>query len=110
MSIEIRFENFFDMDCVFGKRGIIENNIISDVYNGERNSIIEMKRTMVNQEEKIMSDYYTSSMQKKKMRRMIWLLLEKCFILILMAFTRSEEHTSELQSRFDLVCRLLLEK
>src|SRR5699024_7213176 len=25
-------------------------------------------------------------------------------------FIRSEEHTSELQSRFDLVCRLLLEK
>src|SRR5699024_12336960 len=28
----------------------------------------------------------------------------------LAAQTRSEEHTSELQSRFDLVCRLLLEK
>src|SRR5699024_12697309 len=26
------------------------------------------------------------------------------------AVQRSEEHTSELQSRFDLVCRLLLEK
>src|SRR5207249_6388058 len=26
------------------------------------------------------------------------------------AWNRSEEHTSELQSRFDLVCRLLLEK
>src|SRR6266513_3632739 len=26
------------------------------------------------------------------------------------ALLRSEEHTSELQSRFDLVCRLLLEK
>src|SRR5438067_9246104 len=26
------------------------------------------------------------------------------------AMVRSEEHTSELQSRFDLVCRLLLEK
>src|SRR5437868_8645851 len=26
------------------------------------------------------------------------------------AAVRSEEHTSELQSRFDLVCRLLLEK
>src|SRR5207249_7561850 len=26
------------------------------------------------------------------------------------AIKRSEEHTSELQSRFDLVCRLLLEK
>src|SRR5699024_12350428 len=25
-------------------------------------------------------------------------------------FVRSEEHTSELQSRFDIVCRLLLEK
>src|SRR5699024_6677254 len=28
----------------------------------------------------------------------------------LMPIERSEEHTSELQSRFDLVCRLLLEK
>src|SRR5699024_11487033 len=27
-----------------------------------------------------------------------------------LATARSEEHTSELQSRFDLVCRLLLEK
>src|SRR5699024_12006917 len=27
-----------------------------------------------------------------------------------MTLSRSEEHTSELQSRFDLVCRLLLEK
>src|SRR5699024_11469213 len=27
-----------------------------------------------------------------------------------MALLRSEEHTSELQSRFDLVCRLLLER
>src|SRR5699024_12085915 len=29
---------------------------------------------------------------------------------ILAAIRRSEEHTSELQSRFELVCRLLLEK
>src|SRR5699024_12068069 len=28
----------------------------------------------------------------------------------IVVFPRSEEHTSELQSRFDLVCRLLLEK
>ena len=28
----------------------------------------------------------------------------------LLIYQRSEEHTSELQSRFDLVCRLLLEK
>src|SRR5699024_11588007 len=29
---------------------------------------------------------------------------------VCMEYRRSEEHTSELQSRFDLVCRLLLEK
>src|SRR5699024_2041495 len=35
-----------------------------------------------------------------------------CFIVgsLVILFMRSEEHTSELQSRFDLVCRLLLEK
>src|SRR5699024_11239422 len=31
-------------------------------------------------------------------------------VLFFAIFQRSEEHTSELQSRFDLVCRLLLEK
>src|SRR5437868_8788351 len=30
--------------------------------------------------------------------------------LLYVVMERSEEHTSELQSRFDLVCRLLLEK
>src|SRR5699024_11791847 len=33
----------------------------------------------------------------------------KCFCAEQLA-ARSEEHTSELQSRFDIVCRLLLEK
>src|SRR5207249_6732385 len=31
-------------------------------------------------------------------------------VVLIMSKKRSEEHTSELQSRFDLVCRLLLEK
>src|SRR6266513_5588154 len=31
-------------------------------------------------------------------------------VVVLLVDVRSEEHTSELQSRFDLVCRLLLEK
>src|SRR5699024_12038071 len=52
-----------------------------------------------------------------------FLILEKTSSTILTVFSisssvwavdrnnpRSEEHTSELQSRFDLVCRLLLEK
>src|SRR5207249_8563692 len=38
-----------------------------------------------------------------KMRVRTWVLRE-------LLNSRSEEHTSELQSRFDLVCRLLLEK
>src|SRR5438067_4473217 len=33
-----------------------------------------------------------------------------CWSLAARRISRSEEHTSELQSRFDLVCRLLLEK
>src|SRR5207249_7909404 len=35
---------------------------------------------------------------------------EAAFVSLERLFLRSEEHTSELQSRFDLVCRLLLEK
>src|SRR5699024_12437345 len=38
------------------------------------------------------------------------LVLVSVPLLGLTTFARSEEHTSELQSRFDLVCRLLLEK
>src|SRR5699024_12443818 len=34
----------------------------------------------------------------------------RCILLGGGSVPRSEEHTSELQSRFDLVCRLLLEK
>src|SRR5438067_5295144 len=36
--------------------------------------------------------------------------LEEGTHLVQRFYVRSEEHTSELQSRFDLVCRLLLEK
>src|SRR5699024_12450317 len=42
-------------------------------------------------------------------RRPMWPLLRPSFDSSFNA-RRSEEHTSELQSRFDLVCRLLLEK
>src|SRR5699024_12163628 len=41
-----------------------------------------------------------------------WIQMGKRFFCKILGsgFQRSEEHTSELQSRFDLVCRLLLEK
>src|SRR5437868_12758038 len=39
------------------------------------------------------------------------LAIQKAVVIAIAAApARSEEHTSELQSRFDLVCRLLLEK
>src|SRR5699024_12011830 len=38
------------------------------------------------------------------------LIINTLVIIVGWKFLRSEEHTSELQSRFDLVCRLLLEK
>src|SRR5699024_11981412 len=41
---------------------------------------------------------------------MIGLLMAGVHVLAPYETLRSEEHTSELQSRFDLVCRLLLEK
>src|SRR5699024_11904864 len=44
--------------------------------------------------------------QKWSGRLITKLLVQRIHYLI----RRSEEHTSELQSRFDLVCRLLLEK
>src|SRR5699024_12474831 len=44
-------------------------------------------------------------MEEKKMARRLHLRSRS-----LNSSNRSEEHTSELQSRFDLVCRLLLEK
>src|SRR2546428_5163364 len=41
-------------------------------------------------------------------RQQRWIVLGRIFGIF--ATIRSEEHTSELQSRSDLVCRLLLEK
>src|SRR2546428_9626214 len=41
----------------------------------------------------------------------VWSMRRRRFVLLsLLIPERSEEHTSELQSRSDLVCRLLLEK
>src|SRR5206468_13046715 len=47
-----------------------------------------------------------------KNRQTLWVLLAIIGALVVASFLvgRSEEHTSELQSRSDLVCRLLLEK
>ena len=38
------------------------------------------------------------------------IIFNNVILLVLIVIIRSEEHTSELQSPFNLVCRLLLEK
>src|SRR5207249_10158579 len=50
---------------------------------------------------------YAMALDEDRLEDWVELFDEDCDYRIV---TRSEEHTSELQSRFDLVCRLLLEK
>src|SRR5689334_24410016 len=49
------------------------------------------------------------SLMGERAVRMAVLLLLGCLGLLIRSHERSEEHTSELQSQFHLVCRLLLE-
>src|SRR6266849_7361812 len=49
------------------------------------------------------SDVCSSDLRRFEPRNSVWKASTQCC-------PRSEEHTSELQSRVDLVCRLLLEK
>src|SRR5699024_12490544 len=46
----------------------------------------------------------------QKIRRKETAMKRWMILLLLVCLTRSEEHTSELQSRFDIVCRLLRDK
>src|SRR5699024_12486948 len=51
--------------------------------------------------------YISSSVQSKRSKRSG---KSNHLVSVVRVVKRSEEHTSELESRFDLVCRLLLEK
>src|SRR2546421_10273903 len=53
---------------------------------------------------------YTTLFRSKPTRAMWPIQIGKGSSKTLRVYLRSEEHTSELQSRSDLVCRLLLEK
>src|SRR5699024_11299308 len=48
--------------------------------------------------------------RKLRRARVFFSILFMVLFFICAGWARSEEHTSELQSRFDIVCRLLLEK
>src|SRR5260221_5142310 len=53
---------------------------------------------------------YTTLFRSTTLCRMIMLATRWLYLITLRCSCRSEEHTSELQSHSDLVCRLLLEK
>src|SRR5437867_5974328 len=52
----------------------------------------------------------TGDTSRRSTRRPSGLEPTRCFVAATETYSRSEEHTSELQSPYDLVCRLLLEK
>src|SRR5699024_12830657 len=59
--------------------------------------------------------YFTSNFIFNKIKLNLQISIQELIcmesiLILLIKIDRSEEHTSELQSRFDLVCRLLLEK
>src|SRR5699024_11880678 len=64
-------------------------NALTEEYSKEKQGLIE-KYESDQEEERLSHKKEVSTLNEK--------------------YHRSEEHTSELQSRFDLVCRLLLEK
>src|SRR5699024_6813075 len=81
------------------------------VYSGEvktNKELEELKKRLKNQSETI--DETTSQLKaREKENEILQSKLEQAENKA-PEIVRSEEHTSELQSRFDLVCRLLLEK
>src|SRR5438094_5095300 len=52
----------------------------------------------------------TQRVPRQKGDRLALAVVEHTVVLAIARLLRSEEHTSELQSPYDLVCRLLLEK
>src|SRR5699024_11782667 len=84
------------------KNGVdIEELSITELYELLENNTSVFKTPLIHDNKKMMTGYneFDIRMFLDKEKRM----LERSKV-------RSEEHTSELQSRFDIVCRLLLEK
>src|SRR5699024_11881839 len=105
LKIDYLIFNFNEFDSVNtnGSINIDQFNTIAkekheqDAILYEAQDIPKIKEDFVFKISKILMEQHILRTQKEKEE-----MIEKSY--------RSEEHTSELQSRFDLVCRLLLEK
>src|SRR5207247_6205774 len=82
---------------------------------GERQRVAVV-RALINQPKLLLADEPTGALDRASAQNLSDLLVQLnreegvTLIVVTHALDRSEEHTSELQSRVDLVCRLLLEK
>src|SRR5699024_11356334 len=93
---------------------LIHKNI-KDIYEKEFGQAVKDYNAKQKRKDRKIEDYYSKVKHSKNQRTQIEFIVQvgnvddykndKNRIT-----SRSEEHTSELQSRFDLVCRLLLEK
>src|SRR5699024_675837 len=78
-----------------------QNPMLQQVLQNKTKMIVLMKRDLADQRE---TEKWIAHFKEKNVPAIAVNVNDKADI------KRSEEHTSELQSRFDLVCRLLLEK
>src|SRR5690349_23882557 len=79
----------------------------SDVCSSDLRAIVHRPRILVFDDSFSALDLTTDA----RLRQALWRELpDVTKIVVAQRVSRSEEHTSELQSRRDLVCRLLLEK
>src|SRR3712207_7970117 len=90
-------------------------NIANDKAKEEAPTLKEVLIEQVTEDEAPASSKFTlrkvlggDILSTQTIRNQIWVILLIAFFLII--YIRSDEHTSELQSRQYLVCRLLLEK
>src|SRR5690554_7482882 len=87
---------------------VIESNDIEPSEDKVNELIEEMASTYENPQE--VRDFYANNEQQKSQIQALALESQVVDKVLASAKVRSEEHTSELQSRPHLVCRLLLEK
>src|SRR2546430_8801566 len=94
---------------VFYTQKLLRKNLSPDDHFGRSFSFMAMKGNYRIMKNKLRN----SNITKNRMRVALLLVLATSIIGLAPAFStsaRSEEHTSELQSQSNLVCRLLLEK
>src|SRR5699024_11303478 len=96
---------------VLGGAGYIGSHAVHQLID-DKKEVIVIDNLQTGHEEAIHPEatFYNGDIRDKSFLRDVFTHEAIDAVVHFAANSRSEEHTSELQSRFDLVCRLLLEK